>query len=61
MIGGFGLMTARNATSADQILQVDASPNHLHRDEKVRKSNIHAYANRYRDSLGLDLGNYDKG
>jgi hypothetical protein len=27
VIGGFGLMPARNATSADQILQVDASPN----------------------------------
>lgn len=61
MIGGFGLMTARNATSADQILQVDASPNRLHKDEKFRKSNIHAYANRHRDSLGLDLENYDKG
>jgi hypothetical protein len=48
-------MTARNATSADQILQLDASPNHLHKDEKFRKSNIHAYANWYRDSLGLDL------
>jgi hypothetical protein len=33
MIGGFGLKTARNAPSADLILQVDTSPNHLHKDE----------------------------